>query len=521
MPIIAFDVYLAVGSMVAVKVGWVEPINQDADQALEAISNTIQKIELLLRLQLAKKLSLESALRVIASLKESKVDYLLLLYLQLPDSIRKKSELISSLECLCNQLKVDFTHRHFYECIWSIFERAGVSPVTPDKFVTANRKEEVLKEYERVKKSWGKHSPLFLQTYNTKDGCFTNHLYRIFRTGLDGVLWLLDILKEGEFVFNGRVYTVCGAFEHVISLSTLTCQLYDCEIMSTVFDEQKTTEEIKEMVLCFPQCITSLMISEDLLDIESFISFTVKNRTRRVADDKVKISYHFVPNICATKGDHNQAVVKCFGKYKGRIDEAVASIKSTGFLPKDFLTNGINDSLLAWDTKAINNGITTPFSRKKRSDPFPSHIYTEEVCGGVAICRDGCLKEPQDLESANLSDKERLMLIYIQLYTTPKKEMICYNEAAFEGQEVLFYFFIFYFLFFCSHWDSNPFTPWESIDCVSSLVRAENWGGTKAYPAPPAGCRRRCPPPAGMALISTEGGDWQGGGGCQMQPPLP
>jgi hypothetical protein len=88
MPIIAFDVYLAVGSMVAVKVGWVEPINQDADQALEAISNTIQKIELLLRLQLAKKLSFESALRVIASLKESKVDYLLLLYLQLPDNNR-------------------------------------------------------------------------------------------------------------------------------------------------------------------------------------------------------------------------------------------------------------------------------------------------------------------------------------------------------------------------------------------------------------------------------------------------
>ena len=405
------------------------------DQAIEDAFSTTRRID-----NLIGKLCLRrGVISLIGLLKESKVDYTLLLYLQLPESLRKRSELISSLETICTKadFKYDFSQSiwecsAFYSFVWEYFENEGIRQITPDKFITANRKEEILKEYERVKKSWGKHSPLFLQFYDTKEGKFTNHVYFVCRTVQDGILRLLDILKAGEFVLNGRVYTSCGAFEHVIGPSTLTCQLYDCEVMSSAFKEP--IEEVKEMVRGFPKFLTDVMIQEELIGIEDFLFFSVKDRTRQVGD-KVKISFHFTPFICAPKSVHSKVMKVCLKDYKGEIDEAAACIKSTGLMPGGLQLGG---SLMGQpshpkpyrtlDYQAVNNGITTAFSRKTRADIFPRHVYTEELCGGCAIGKEECAIDPQDLHGANLTDKERLMLIFKQLYTAPKKEMICYTE---------------------------------------------------------------------------------------------
>ena len=402
------------------------PVNK----SIFEVSCMIFNIKTLLDKLLAK----HTTTNVIEFLNKSKVDYTLLLYLQLPESIGKKSELISYLGSLCSSMKADFRSRHFYDSVWNYFERKGICSVTPDKYIIANKKDELLVEYEKIKKSWGKHNPLFIQTYDHQDGKFTNHLYHITRTVQDGILRLFDILKTGEFVANGRLYKACGAFEHIIGPSTLTCQIFDCEIMSTVFEDRKTTEEIKEMVKCFPQCISSIMISEDLINIEDIITYVVKDRTRRINDDTVKISYHFIPNICAYKSVHREAMEICLKECKGRIDEANACIKGTGILPENLLFGGISDSLLALDVGAIkSNGFTTAFSRKKNSDPYSRLIYSEEVCAGATISLDECLKEPQDLLSPNLTDDTRRMLIYTQLFTTPKREMLCYTEDALEA----------------------------------------------------------------------------------------
>ena len=279
---IPYHLYQAVGEFVIEEEMYLSD-HHPMDQAVQEALSTARRIQGLLTKLLVK----QSVVSVITSLKESKVDYTLLLFLQLPDSIKRRSELISCLESTCTNMKADFESRYFYECIWSYFESEGVLPITPDKYVVANSKEEILKEYERVKKSWGIHNPLFLQMYDTKDGKFTNHLYIISRTACDGILWFLACLKEGAFVVKGKMYTTCGAFEHVVGPSTLTRQLYDCEIMSSVFDGKKSTEEIEEMVKCFPQCISSIMIDKNLMDIETFITFEVKNRTRILNDGKV------------------------------------------------------------------------------------------------------------------------------------------------------------------------------------------------------------------------------------------
>lgn len=433
------------------------------DQAVKEALSTAWRIDLLLEKLLLKKI----VISIIGSLKESKVDYTLLLYLQLPKSLRGKSELISSLETICSNedfkwiyfYQSVWEYSHFYSFVWEYFENEGVRPITPDKFITANRKEEILKEYERVKKSWGKHSPLFLQMYDTKDGKFINHVYFICRTVQDGILRLLDILKAGEFVLNGRVYTACGAFEHVIGPSTLTCQLYDCEVMSSAFTEPM--EEVKEMVRGFPKFLANVLIQEDLISIETFVTFSVKDRTRQIGDGKVKISFHFTPFICAPKSVHSKVMKVCLKDYKGEIDEAAACIKSTGMMPGGLLPKPFR----TLDYQAVNNGITTAFSRKTRADIFPRHVYTEELCGGCFAGREECAIDPQDLHGDNLTDKERLMLIFRQLYTAPKREMICYTEdtvkTLLEETDKVFFKNFNFLNFVCSHWDSNPYTPEE------------------------------------------------------------
>ena len=67
----AHDLYLAVEG--ARGVADVENTDQ-MNAILNTILNTLQKIEMFLRLQVAKRLSWENALKVVASLKESKVD---------------------------------------------------------------------------------------------------------------------------------------------------------------------------------------------------------------------------------------------------------------------------------------------------------------------------------------------------------------------------------------------------------------------------------------------------------------
>ena len=409
---------------------WSAETHADLDEPIkEAMFSTSRAIAFTTKLliQLTAK---HNAARAIEFLRELKVDYTLLLYLQLPEPIRKKSGFICYLESVCNQLKVDFSTRHFYDSVWTYFERQGVSLIAHDKYITSYKKAVIIEEYNKVKKSWGVHNAFFFQTYTTNEKDeFVENVYHITKTAQDGVTRLLDILKAGEFPSGRRVYKATGAFEHIIDpINTLTCQLYDCEIMSSVFDGKMSVQEIENMVEGFTRSISSLMIKEELIDIATIVTFVVKKRTRKVGlvgEDNTKVSYHFTPNICAPKSIHRQAMSLFLASSKGKITEACASIKDTKRLPEKYH----DDPLITLDLGAIkSNGITTAFSRKKESDPFPRLAYTEEVCAGCTETLHECLKDPQDLKSDNLDDGQRRMLLYTQLYTTPKKEMICYDS---------------------------------------------------------------------------------------------
>lgn len=402
----------------------------------------------------------QDANKVIDFLKEQKVDYTLTFYLQLPEQLKKTSEMISYLTRICSDMKVNTKHPYFFESIWKRFETGGISPVTPGKFIVSTKKNTAIEDYEKVKKSWGCHNPYFFQTYSTKEDVFIEHLYHITRTAQDGLIRLLDILKAGGFMSNGKMYNACGAFEHVLSPSTLTCQLFDCEIKSSVFNNAKTVEEIKEMVQCFPKAIAHLMIKHDLISIEDFVTFVVKDRTRQVGDAH-KISNHFIAYICATKEMHRQAVEICLrDEWKANIDAAAHAIKGTGILPESYYADrGIFSSMLTLDYSAIkSNGITTAFSRKDYDHPFPNYIHADEIVGAEFTERHESFKRPQDLHGSNIDDAQRLMLLYIQSYTLPHHHMTYYTDEAMETVLVDTEVFYFYFIIYPCR-DSNPYTP--------------------------------------------------------------
>lgn len=435
---------------------WPSDERHPVTEAIIQISFTILEVKKLIEKLVVKK----EATRVISFLKEQKVDYTLILFLQLPDKLKKTSEMISYLTHICSDMKVEIKTTYFFEVVWKIFESEGVSPVTPDKFITAPKKNTAIEDYCKVKKSWGCHNPYFFQTYTTKDGNFTEHLYHITRTAQDGLIRLLDILKAGGFMTNGKIYNACGAFEHVLGPRTLTCQLFDCEIKSSAFGNAKTVDEIKEMVECFPRAISHLMIKHNLISIEDFITFVVKDRTRKTGES-YKISNHFISYICATKEMHRQAMEICLNdEWKENIDAAAHTIKETGLLPESFYADqGVFASLLTLDYSAIkSNGITTAFSRKEHNHPFPIYTHTDEVVGAEFTERYECLKRPQDLEGSNIDDAQRLMLLYIQSYTLPHHNMTYYTDEAMEtltadasegtvntGLKVIFVFFILFF----------------------------------------------------------------------------
>jgi hypothetical protein len=254
------------------------------ESEIQEISFTLKKILIILD-HLSTK---QNATKVITILKESEVDYTLLLYLQLSEPLKKKSEVICYLENICKGMVLS---RDFFVQVWRYFEVEGIHAISPSKYLTSGKKDRALLEYEKTKKAWGVHSPLFFQTFSTRDGRFTDHIYHISRTVQDGILRLLDILKAGEFVTNGRVYKACGAFEHVIGPSTLCCQLYDCEIMSNLLSQ--SIEETEKMVRGFPKTISVALIEEELIDFESVLTFSVKDKTRQV-DENVKVISYFI-----------------------------------------------------------------------------------------------------------------------------------------------------------------------------------------------------------------------------------
>ncbi len=393
-------------------------------QTVSNIEYTIQKIKECVSIAKTTK-------KVIAFLDSAEVDYTLLLFLQAQTSTKGSRfySLISYLRGICEQLGAPwYNNRFFYDAVWAHLKREGIRPLTPSKFITNRRKEDILHEYQGIRASnaWGQHNAFFFQTFITtsdKKG-FQKLVFFITRTWRDGVIRMLEILKQGGFVFGTSMFDAHGVFEHAVDDEAVTLLNLDCEILTSAFRGHKTADEIAKEMLEFPSIIATEMVAKDLLFEEETLRVTVKDKTRPRGQSDTKVSFHFLLSICARKADHKLVIEECLSDYKERITQSLVYLKENQHLPEE---RQLQTAWYTFDAKAaISNGFTTPFSLKNRSDPHSRKHSDVAICAGLEISRELCPVQVQDLHGMHLTDTDRLWLLQEQLFTTPKRYMLCY-----------------------------------------------------------------------------------------------
>ena len=389
------------------------------------VTQTVCNIEYYIERLIASKIIREKTATLIKYLEAAEVDYTLLMYLQLHETSQKKG-FVSFLMGLCEQFSIPHQSRLFHDAVWAHFQTHGMKSITPSKFLMNRTKDAILEEYHliRSRNDWGQHNPFFFQTFITtkQSKSFQKLVFFVTRTWQDGVIRMLEILKQGSFVYGTTMYEAHGAFEHVIDDESMAGLILDSEILCSAFQGHKTAEEIKEEVMRFPSIIASEMVVKGLLNEEDMLRVTVKDKTRPRGDD-VKVSTHSILSICAPKGHHKQALGVCLNDYKEEISRCLNFMKTHKHLPEDC---ALPTAWYAFDSKAaISNGFTTAFSLKVKSDPHSRKHSDVVVCAGMQISEVLCPIQVQDF-SDSLTDAQRLWLLQEQLYTTPKRFMLEY-----------------------------------------------------------------------------------------------
>lgn len=344
----------------------------------------------------------------IEDLKESKIDYLLLSYLTLPECIIRRYPTLTQLMDLCQSrgISTDSIHRQLSTYVNS----HGIQPVCPKNFIVARKREEVVDMYDSVKASWPLHIPFVFQTFGPN---MRNMFFVLCSSPQDAVIRMNDILEQGSIVFRKSSYSVCGIIEQVLDNHALVRQIFDCETMVSQFHGVLTLKELREAIHCLPEVLYQQFVERSLIAEETFATFDVKDRSRPVnkkGRDDYKVSAHILSNIVASKKDHETAMRMLVHGNR----ELLERDKSKQVVTKELFEklSPFQRSLLFIDPAALPgaaNGITSMLSRKGESDPFPTYVKRVEGCLGTVISSSACpVPEPHGLFSEHVTRQQRL-----------------------------------------------------------------------------------------------------------------
>ena len=414
---IARDVRTALKVLLNILAEWEE----EDTYSLETMEQTLSRIE---RPMLGIAAKIQTPV-LIKHLQSASVDYTLLMYLQVDEGVTKGRAFIAYLKGVCEQFGVPWRSRLLFEAVWAHFREQGVRSITPSKYIVARNKADILAEYQRVLacNEWRQHNPFFFQTFVTsKDKGFDKSVFFIARTWQDGVIRLLEILKEGSFPLGTQTFDAHGVFEHFVDDDALVGLILDSEILSSAL-QHLSVPEITAELLRFPGLVAHDMVSQGLLHEESMLPVTIKDKTR-LRGDATKVSFHFLLHICAPKAHQRMVVELLTRDRKDEIDRGATHMKANKSLPEDC---GLPIAWYAFDRKAcISNGFSAPFSLKDRKDPHSAKHSDRVYCLGQLVHEAPCPIRVQDLHGETLTDAERLWLLQEQLYTTPKPVMLSY-----------------------------------------------------------------------------------------------
>ena len=332
--------------------------------------------------------------------------------------------------------------------------------IAPTRFVAALKKDYAREEYQKKREQWGIHKPFFIQTYDTSPTTGVakgSSVFYIFATAPDGLNRLLDMLSLGATSFNGKVYRVMGAYEHVLDEETLCYPILDWEVMQNFFGGRCSGRDIMWIMKEFPEILLRHWHQHDILGHGGAL-VQYKHKSRATASG-FKMSMHFILGVLGERRHHNASLhhfveTPCrdgtcfrhwidFAKLQssengGRLPESFPSIPGSDH---DFLIDPYT-SVYPFDYKAgKGNGFSMAFSRKSDSDPFSVYWGKTDYVRGLTSFADDLNKNdpeltqfpcqfppPHDLTGTHLSAQDRLLLLHEQCYTTAKFRSGHYTE---------------------------------------------------------------------------------------------
>jgi hypothetical protein len=91
----------------------------------------------------------KNAMRLIECFEGRKMDYSMLLYLQLPQSQIDSHPILKPIQDICMDFGVTVMRHHFFKTVGNYIYSSGIREITPMSFVNARGKDDLLKEYKK------------------------------------------------------------------------------------------------------------------------------------------------------------------------------------------------------------------------------------------------------------------------------------------------------------------------------------------------------------------------------------
>ena len=383
--------------------------------------------------------SMEMATKFYELAREEMIDPSVGFLLQIPP-VMQDDVTYTQIKDFCEKHGIQARSDAFFTALETIISTNDIVEITPLKFVASSKKAETLGLYEKKKEAWEIHMPFFFQT--RPDAAFY-----IFRTSSDALLAMMRMLSDSQAVYtnpltgNIHVMTVREIFEHASNLCYALCDLDD---YPTRYQGRISEGGIQRLTGGFAKVCNTLLISTEAIYPENVIEIKEKIRSR--LDSKtgiVKFSKHFILTLFGPKASHRKAFTSAFqtpfnddlslGEWLKGTNQQAKDTGNYSSVPTELLTSDNSyASLLAYDFAAPpggSNGISTFYSKKRRSDPAPRYGITERICLGKTISFQlPRYPEPHEIHSPHLTFQAKVHMLWDMSYTIPKGRMTFYTN---------------------------------------------------------------------------------------------
>ena len=371
--------------------------------------------------------------------QDNKIDPAVGFILQIPPMMQDSNSAFGRVTAFCADNGITVTPE-FFQDLTGYIEDNDIAQITPMQYVVSKTKATTLSMYLEVSQSWGVHIPFFFQTR-------LGSAFFIYRTAPDALHAMLDILTNRKVIYTKPVdgcrvpLTVDYILEHIVGDNPCYA-LFDLDEYPHRYQGRISDSEVNQLLISgFPARFTLLLLESGCLDEEAVTEVIFKNRSRWCRDKGVnKTSYHLRTSLFGSKAAHRQAVAAALQlpfDANQKLEDWLKRVNDAddySMVPiEEFTCKDRFGSLPPFDLSAPpggSNGITTFYSKKNCSDPFPVYSHTSRFCLGIPISmQQSPFPMPHDIRSTHLTVQQKLRMLYKMSYTIPQGFMTFYSDS--------------------------------------------------------------------------------------------